>query len=273
MAVDVVEAFKGRTEVVSTTAEHHYLVIGADNEGDVTTAAESEIPTTYGGYLVLDRIELAERLTDTSWRVVAYYVQPAIDQTPHQGDPDKSYSFDTGAETQHITQSISTIGRYGTKAFTAPKGGIGWDGERIQGVDIQVPAPTWSETHWYTDLEFTAAYRRTLLRMAFKTNNAAWRDWAEGEVLFLGATCNRRGDDWDDPWEVTYKFAIRENKAGLTVGDIGAIAKKGWEYLWVQYAEAEVACDDAKDRLAKEPIAVYVEQVYHSAAFAALGID
>ena len=268
--VDVVEAFKGRTEVVSTTAEHHYLVIGADNEGDVTTAAQAEIPTTYGGYLVLDRIELAERLTEISWRVVAYYVKPAIDQTPHGGDPDKSFTFDTGSETQHITQSLQTVGRYGDKASPNSKDAIGYDGDTVQGLDIPVPAPTFTETHYFTDVEFTAAYKRLLMRAAWKTNNAAWRGWVQGEVLFMGATGNRRGDDWDDPWEVTFKFGVRENKTGLTVGDISGIAKKGWQYLDIRYKKDKCA---VKNEVLPVPKAVYVHRVFEEYAFANLGID
>lgn len=273
MAAVLVEAFTGRTEVISTSAEHVYFVLDAADEAAVSTLAAAEIPETYGAYLVLDRIEIADRVTETAWKVIAYYVQPDVDQLPSGGDPDKTFAFDTGSESQHITQSLETIAKYGTKAITTPKGGIGWDGERFQGADVQAPTPTWTETHWLSDEEFTAAYRRTLMRMAFKTNDDTWRDWSEGEVLFLGASCSRRGDDWDDPWEVTFRFAIRENKTGITIGDIPNIAKKGWEYLWVQYADAEVLCDDGKTRHIKEPTAVYVEKVYYAADFADLGID
>jgi hypothetical protein len=51
------------------------------------------------------------------------------------------------------------------------------------------------------------------------------------------------------------------------VGSITGIAKSGWDYLWVRYADAE----DQKV-LVKQPIAVYVERVYESGNFAGLGI-
>ena len=54
---------------------------------------------------------------------------------------------------------------------------------------------------------------------------------------------------------------------GLQVGDITGIDKKGWEYLWVRYADAE-----DQNVLVKRPIAAYVEQVYESGNFALLGI-
>ena len=53
------------------------------------------------------------------------------------------------------------------------------------------------------------------------------------------------------------------------IGQITGINKKGWEYLWVRYADAE---DTTAKVLVKKPIAVYVEQVYPTTGFAALGI-
>jgi hypothetical protein len=53
------------------------------------------------------------------------------------------------------------------------------------------------------------------------------------------------------------------------VGDISGISKKGWEYLWVQYA-ADV--DNETKQVIKKPVAVYIEKVYPSGSFGALGI-
>ena len=265
------EGFDGRREVISESAEVVYFVRGEGiDESDVKAKAQSDIPSTYAG-LELDDVEVAERINAGTWKVVARYKKPDNQSAyPYTPTPDNSYTFDTGSETQRITQSLETVGKYGPKASNDLKGAIGWDGEEVKGVDVRVPAPTWTETHWFSDDDFTASYRRTLLRMAFKTNNASWRGWSTGEVLFLGATCNRRGDDWDDPWEVTYKFAIRENRTGIEAGEITGIAKKGWEYMWVQYAKVE---DTATKQVVKKPVAVYVEKVYYSTDFADLDID
>jgi len=53
------------------------------------------------------------------------------------------------------------------------------------------------------------------------------------------------------------------------VGPISGISKKGWEYLWVRYADAE---DTGSNTLVKQPVAAYVEKVYEDGNFAALGI-
>ena len=51
------------------------------------------------------------------------------------------------------------------------------------------------------------------------------------------------------------------------MGDITGINKRGWEYLWVRYADAE-----DQHVLVKQPISAYVEQVYPEGNFALLGI-
>jgi len=82
----------------------------------------------------------------------------------------------------------------------------------------------------------------------------------------LGASGSKRGSD---DWEIAYKFAASPNRTGITVGDIGGISKKGWEYPWVRYADSE---DAAPKAIVKKPIAVYVEKVHEEGNFASLGI-
>ena len=60
-----------------------------------------------------------------------------------------------------------------------------------------------------------------------------------------------------------------KRRTGISVGSITGIAKKGWEYLWVRYADVE---DTASNTLVKQPVAAYVEKVYEEASFAGLGI-
>lgn len=95
-------------------------------------------------------------------------------------------------------------------------------------------------------------------------NNAPFKGFAPGEVLFMGASGSQRGQD---DWEITFRFAASPNAVGLTVGDIVGIDKKGWEYLWVRYADAE-----DENTLVKQPIAAYVEKVYEEGDLSLLGI-
>jgi hypothetical protein len=97
-------------------------------------------------------------------------------------------------------------------------------------------------------------------------NGFPFRDFAAGEVLFLGAVGSQRG--YED-WELQYHFAASPNLFNLSVGDITGIAKAGWDYLWVLYEEID---DAATNKLISTPRAAYVEKVYWRTDFSGLGI-
>jgi hypothetical protein len=178
------------------------------------------------------------------------------------------FQFDTGGGTQHITQSLVTMGAYAPPSRTAPYfgGAIGVTRDNVEGVDITVPVFNFSETHYIPAALITPAYQSVLFNLTGKVNNYAFRWFAEGECLFLGASGAQRGQD---DWEITYRFAASPNRTGIIIGDIVGIVKKGWEYLWVRYEDAE---DTGANALVKRPMAVYVEQVYDWADFSLLGI-
>ena len=134
----------------------------------------------------------------------------------------------------------------------------------MEGTDVTIPVYSFTETHYIPIALVTGAYKATLFGLTGRTNNAGFKGFAIGEVLFLGASGSQRGED---DWEITFRFAASPNVTGLTIGDINGIDKKGWEYIWVRYADAE----DQKV-LVKQPIAVYVEKVYEEGNFAGLGI-
>ena len=104
----------------------------------------------------------------------------------------------------------------------------------------------------------------TLFYLTGKVNAAAFKGLSAGECLFLGATGSKRGVE---DWEITYRFAGSQNRTGISVGSIIGISKRGWDYLWVRYADVEDG-----NELVKQPVAAYVERVYDEGNFSALGI-
>ncbi len=267
--VTVEELFEGRTELVSSksTAEVPYLVRGAADEAEVKVAITAETPMFYAG-LLRKAVEISEHITADTWKVNVRYErpEPGEEGTP---EPDPTFSFDTGGGSQHITQSLETKNKYGPSASELLGGAIGFDGENVVGVDITVPVYNFAETHYLLPEVVTESFRQLLFRATGSVNNDAFRGFQPGEVLFLGASGSRQGDDPEDLWEVTYKFAAAVNRTDIQVGDIGPIEKKGWEYMWVQYAP-EV--DEDVKVLIKKPVAVYVERVYPETTFALFGI-
>jgi len=267
MPAVVEELFQGRTEVVSSkpSAEIPYIVRQAADEAAVKSAALAATPTLYAG-MPRKSVEISERINADTWKIVVRYEAQEFEQ---QEEPEPVFSFDTGGGTQHITQSIQTLGRYGPAATDKLGGAIGFDGENVEGVDVTVPVYNFSETHYLPASVVTAGYRVGLFRVTGTVNSGSFRGFAAGEVLFLGASGSRRGTGYDDDWEITFKFAAQPNRNDIRVGDIGPISKKGWEYLWVQYAP-EV--DNDKKQVIKKPVAAYVEKVYPDGNFGALGI-
>ena len=263
----VQEGFFDRSEVVGDSAEIPYIVFDAADEAEVKAACDAEIPAEYDD-LVLKEVQLEERVNATTWRVTATYRKPSW-SWPGGATPDSRFAFDTGGGTQHITQSLETLGRYGPKASTKLGGAIGFDGKSVQGVDITVPVFSFAETHYFQDDEITGDYKRTLFDLTGRYNGGAFRGFAANEVLFLGAAGSRQGDDTDDLWEISFRFAASPNRSDLVVGEITGIAKGGWDYMWVQYADE---ADDDTQQLVKAPVAVYVERVYYAGDFSQLGI-
>lgn len=265
MAV-VEELFQGRTETISakSSAEIPYIVRQAADEAAVKAAALAATPIFYG-VMARKSIEIAERVNQDTWKITVRY--EAAEEKEKEEEPEPAYSFDTGGGTQHITQSIQTVGKYGPKASDLLGGAIGFDGEHVQGVDITIPVFNFSETHFLPNSVVNTGYKANIFKMTGKVNSGGFRGFAAGEVLFLGASGSRRGEE---DWEIAFRFAALPNRDGIQVGDIGGISKKGWEYMWVQYAD-EV--DDAKKQIVKKPVAVYIEKVYPSTGFSGLGIS
>jgi hypothetical protein len=167
---------------------------------------------------------------------------------------------------QHITQSRRTVNKYASPGKTAPdfKGAIGVTHDNVEGVDITIPVYSFSETHYVPSATVTSGYKSALYQLTGKTNNGGFREFAEGECLFMGAAGSKRGEE---DWEISFNFAASPNVTDLSVGDIHNIQKKGWEYMWVRYADAE---DNVAKALVKKPIAVYIEEVYKPSDFSGL---
>ena len=147
------------------------------------------------------------------------------------------------------------------------KGAINVTPDGVQGVDIATGAFTWTETYSYEsdDPRLSAAYRHTLSELTATVNNAAFRGYEAGEVLFVGAQATNSGTNII---EVTYNFAVSKNEENIIIGDITVPFKKGWDYLWVQYQDVE----GGGLFILQEPQSVTIDQVYEYTDFSLLEI-
>ena len=287
MPITVEEKYDSRQSTTGDNAQVTltYIASGSDDDLAIKAAVESFAPETYDG-LPRQSVQI-EPISEEYWDASVRYADSSSPSSTSGGTPDPgsneyTYSFDTMGGTQHITQSLDTVSSYADSSIpSAPDfhGAIGVSNTNgnaeVQGVDVTVPIYNFSETHYLTVEQVTPEYKGTLFQLTGKVNNATFRGLAAGECLFLGASGTLHGTEFTDgtsgggDWEITYRFAASPNKTGITIGSISGIAKKGWEYLWVRYADVE---DMNAMAMVKRPVAAYVEQVYESADFSSLDI-
>jgi hypothetical protein len=204
-------------------------------------------------------------LGDNAWQVTINYSKDGAEDG--EAPLKRARSFDTTGGTQHMTQA-NAESRYGANAPDQKKA-IGVDSNGVNGVDVVVPQLQWQESYDVPNAYVTSGWIRGVAGVTGTTNNAAFRGFEAGEVLFVGCSGSQ---EWDDqkgrgPWSLSFRFVASKNVTGETIGDITGVAKKGHEYLWVRY-------EDAVDSnvLLKKPKAVYVNKVYKESDFSALGI-
>ena len=258
MTITINETYRSRegTEGDSPSAELRFVIRGTSSDVTVRGLLEASSPEIYLGL----------RRTDYSFEPLGGDVWNGSVRYSEREEP--QFTFDTGGGSQHISQSLTTVGRYAAPSETAPlfHGAIGVNDDQVAGTDITVPVYNFTETHFINNSLVTPAYKLALFSLTGRVNESGFKGFAKGELLFLGASGSKRGKD---DWEITYRFAASPNAAGLTLGDITGINKEGWHYLWVRFADDE---DTNAKALIKKPVAAYVEQVYQYGDFSLLGL-
>ena len=233
-----------------------YIVIDAESDTEVISLVGGESPDDYLG---LDRDAVrTEPLGGGVWTATVRYTR--------RGNP-SDFEFDTSGGTQRIASSLGTQQRVAVPGFVAPNygGAINVRDDRVEGTDVTVPVFSFSETHYYDQGLVTQPFKYLIFQLTGRVNSAGFKGFATGEVLFLGASGKRSGQD---QWGITYKFAASPNIVGQPIGPGGlSVSKLGWEYLWVRFED--VVNDNT---LVKQPVAYYVEQVYPYADLTQLGL-
>lgn len=176
---------------------------------------------------------------------------------------DEEISFDISPLSTKITHSLGNISRVAATG-TAPdfKGGIGWDGEKFTGTEKMVEAFSFTIIKYVpAATALSNAYIQGLRSAAFHFNNAIFRGFSLGELLYVGASGSQRNDD---DFAVSHKFMAGLNVTDLSVGPVNGINKKAWEYLWALYESIE---DTSANFVTDIPQSVYVEGIYEGASF------
>ena len=276
MATRVEEAYSERDQTINakgevTEIEIPYLVFEAADEDAALAAARTKAASRTVSGMVLDEVEVTERVNKDTWKVKAIYKDEDSDD-PDEPDEDEettSFAFDTGGGTMHRNQSLKTVSKVPNDAPDF-NGAIEVDNEgNVNGVDVTMPVLNFTETHVMKGSRVSTSYKKSVAALTGTVNRSGFRGFSAGEVLFLGASGTKRGKKNDSPWEITFRFAVSPNQSSLQVGKLKVSNKRGWDYLWVRYAD-KVA--ENKKNVIKEPVAAYVEQVYPEGDFGNLGL-
>ena len=276
MAARVEESYSERDQKVNakgkvTEIEIPYIVFEAADEDAALAAARAKALGHAVADMELDEVEVTERVNKDTWKVKAVWKAEGGTESEDDDDEEESssFAFDTGGGTMHLNQSLGTIRKVPSDAPDF-NGAIEVDNEgNVNGVDVTMPVLNFTETHVMNGSRVTTSYKKTLAAITGTVNRSGFRGFAAGEVLFLGASGTKRSKKVTAPWEITFRFAVSPNQSSLQVGKLKVSQKRGWDYLWVRYAD-KVA--DNRKNVIKEPVAAYVEQVYPEGDFGNLGL-
>lgn len=259
---------KGRK--AKSTYTKSWKITGATDDTLVHNDINSKISGSYWEYPGNAQMKLRAEEYSLSyiggdvWQLVVQYEKDGAEDGT---EPLKrGRSFDTTGGQQHITQAHGER-KYGTGPDQ--QNAIAVDSESVKGVDIIVPQLQWQETYDVPNAYITSEWIRSVAGGTGTTNNASFRGFEAGEVLFVGCTGSQ---EWDDqrgrgPWSLSFRFIASKNLTNESVGTVTGITKKGHEFLWVRYEDAVDA-----GQVLKKPKAVYVNKVYKESDFSGLGI-
>jgi len=285
-----------------STRSRVWNVIGTSNEDILHADVNAKITALYqywtypGQPLVRLRAEqyTVDYQGDDSWLVAVNYEKMGADDPTQTAPLKRMRSFDTTGGTQTVTQcrAIMSGGQLvmgetvydsnGKMGQNAPlmDGAVNVDDRGVNGVDIIVPQFTWTESYDVPSKYVTNAYVRSMHLLTGTVNDAAFRGFNKGEVLFAGMTGSQ---DWDNqrgdgPFSLSYKFIGSPNRGspevlgGLPaepIGNITSYVKYGHDYLWVKYQSLD---DQNNNVVIRKPIHVYVNKVYPDGDFSKIGI-
>jgi len=213
-------------------------------------------------------IEWSSRPANQQQQNQQYPQQPGCDQE----------SFTALGGTAHITTAFAETGVL-IGGGTAPSMGcgIGWNGDKFDGVDIVSPTFEFQLTHKYPYSSITPTIRNGWLNLVGCVNSDTFWSFAAGEVLYCGFS-GSTSTEYDGTlitidgetyqaaqnyYNITHNFKCSPNVSSMSIGGT-TISKLGWEYAWVLREKRD---DQTTGQTIEQPVAVYKNQVYRYAAF------
>lgn len=263
-----------------TNFRRKYLMTSVDGE-DILPIDAEYVARTYStlvadedpDYLSSDNLSL-QQVHPKAWIVTAQWASQG-DLSPEDsgtGKPNMRFRVSTEGGTVETQYSLETVGLYeagdATNHIAADKPkynqliNVTEDGP--QGTEVEIPSMEFEIEYAFPKGTVTESLLTNLYGYTKTVNNATWRGFPAGTVLFRGVTYESETNNHTD--RVTYKFAASPNVTQSLPNGF-TIAKGGWHYVWFRYVPAKK--DNTEVMVPKN---CYVERMYNSANFAILGI-
>lgn len=296
MAVEVTEFYESR-EVSRTQADVTIIDIFTIKGESDPRKAEGYGPS-FGAELDHDGVSTtvilkkAVRIAPDACRLTVTYGVPGGKKFgAGSGISGESWEMDLTAGIEHIvevrkTEDQTNYTSEGEEKENKSKSiGDTLDG-KIDGVDVYRPKATLTVTKYFEAKSISRNFMLIIYGMTGKTNDAEFKGWLPGSLLFLGARVRSAQEGFipvvytflGSPEEKNIKIDIRNSAKGEK-GSITIKEKKGWHYLWfkqVSWMEPTGETDKGGEAVEKKMIATgsaHVAKVYEEETFTKLGLS
>ena len=254
-----------------------YHVLGSDDDATIMAEVYAEAPTTFvssAGDLVLDDISKTQ-IGPEFWACEANYIDPEKQEDKKKrAENTLVASWDTTGGTQHITTSLETRGSARRSASLSDpedfRKAIEVTESGVNGTDIVVPQLRLELEYKFPNASVTDAYIRKLRDLTGTTNNATFKGWAKGDLLFIGSSGRQSSQGG-----ISARFIFAAGKAvtgsfGGFVDGSGAtvsLTKYAHDHLWYYFAR-----EDGDLAVVQRPKWLFIERVYEESDFTEIGI-
>jgi hypothetical protein len=258
-----------------------YVVEGTSDEVAVTFAVLNVTTPTVQGYQS-ELIRRPFRLQEVGYQT--WHVDVKYDKTESsgggggEGGEPQPLSFkigwDTTGETTKVTLSKGVVFSGGDVPDNYPV--IGWDGKKVNGVDVPVAALVLTADVWYHPNAIGPAIVKFWASYTPSVNADSWLGFDPGELLYVGNNGEETFSFTAQGRQLTlvpvrYKFIASQNiNQPFSIGDeLQVPGKLGWDYLDVFYGE-KVVNGGGVSITVPTPLRYKVHRMFNFVSFRAL---
>lgn len=248
------------------SCEAHYVAYTSEpvEEPELWAAirASEDIPKTMMG-CVMNNISNFEHCNLLCWKFTITYNWSYSQSSSDGIDTDREViTYDFSASTMNAKVCLEIMHTYGN----CPDRGVlvnVQDGEP-QGVDIYVPTASMQIQKYFHKTHFNATIRDKIVYRQCRVNDAPFKGFKEGEVLFLGASISEMREN-NKYVDITFNFVISPNEENMSFGPyVSNVDKEGQQAYW-----PHIRKDDKGTRYLD---GVYIGKFYHKADFTEMGL-